>query len=173
MLGSWSTVIDPIQLADKGARLTGSLPLKGLRRLIETCGGNEQGVVNVDLQFERDPSDGLHSIHGRLEARLASICQRCMERLDLVLTSEPRLVLLRPGEREDLLDAADCLIVERALTMGDLIEDELLLEVPMVPLHPAENCGVKLESAPRTPKKKDPARLNPFSVLEKLKREER
>src|SRR5690606_37630152 len=33
MLGSWSSIIDPIQLADKGARLEGELPVKGLSRL--------------------------------------------------------------------------------------------------------------------------------------------
>lgn len=171
MLGGWSTTIDPIQLAGKGARLTGELPLRGLRRLIEVC-GNAQGAVEVDLQFERDPAGGLHVMHGRLTARVGMTCQRCMERFAVDLHSEPRVTLLRPGEREDLLESGDAVVVERPVTLGQLVEDELLLEVPMVPMHPADLCPARASVAAKV-EEQEAARPNPFSVLERLKRTDR
>ncbi len=172
MLGSWSTTIDPIQLVEKGARLAGELPLKGLRRLVEMC-RDDHGTVIVDLHFERDPSDGLRVMHGRVDARVRLICQRCMGRFDVELHSEPRLSLLKPGEREDLLETGDALAIEHPIPLGVLIEDELLLEMPMVPMHPADQCpapqGVIVDGA----RNKEATRPNPFSVLEKLKRGDR
>jgi uncharacterized protein len=172
MFGGWSTTIDPIQLADKGARLTGEIPLKGMRRLVEMC-RDERGTVIVDLHFERDPSDGLRVMRGRVDARVGLTCQRCMGRLDVELHTEPRLSLLKRGEREDLLETGDALLVEHPMPLGLLIEDELLLEMPMVPMHPADQCPAPRGAMVDEAKKKEAARPNPFSILEKLKHTDR
>lgn len=164
-------MVDPIQLAEKGARLTGELPLSGMRRLVEMC-ADEQGSVSVDLQFERDPSDGLRLMRGRIDARVGLTCQRCMERLDVELTTEPRLALLTPGEHEHLLEAGDALVIEQPLTLGELIEDELLLEVPMVPMHVSAECPAQSLMAADEGEPKG-TRANPFSVLGKLKQTDR
>lgn len=164
-------MIDPIQLAEKGARLTGELPLSGMRRLVEMC-ADEQGSVSVDLQFERDLSDGLRLMRGRIDARIGLTCQRCMERLDVELTTEPRLVLLTPGEHEHLLEAGDALVIEQPLTLGELIEDELLLEVPMVPMHVSAECPAQRLVAVDKPAQMG-TRANPFSALGKLKQTDR
>lgn len=169
MLGGWSSTIDPIQLADKGASVAGELPLKGMPRLIEMC-WDDQGSVNVDLQFIRDPGDGLRAMRGRIVARVGLTCQRCMERLDIELSAEPHLLLLKPGERNDLVERGDALVIEHPVKLSDLVEDELLLEVPMVPMHSADQCRPKSVTAatPGAEKKKD-TEANPFSVLERLK----
>lgn len=169
MLGSWSTIIDPIQLADKGARLAGELPLKGLSRLAGMC-ADDAGSVRVDLEFERTPGDGLRVMHGVIAACIYLTCQRCMERLAFELKSKPRMLLLRPGEREELLDAEDVLVVEQPLTLGTLIEDELLLELPMVPMHPADRCP---SGHVTNQESREAAPTGPFSVLEKLKHRDR
>lgn len=169
MLGSWSSMIDPIQLADKGARLTCELPAKGMSRLVEMC-ADETGSVHIDLTFERGSSEGLRVMHGRIVARIYLTCQRCMERLAYELRAEPRLLLLRPGEREDLLQSGEATVVERPVTLGALVEDELLLEMPMVPMHPADRCpSGRLTDA----EKSASTRTHPFSVLEKLKHKDR
>lgn len=168
MLGSWSSIIDPIQLADKGARLEGELPVKGLARLAGMC-ADDAGAVRIDLRFERTPSDGLRVMHGSISACVYLTCQRCMERLALELNSEPRVLLLRPGEREDLLEAEEAMVVEQPLPLGTMIEEELLLEMPMVPMHPADRCP----AGHLTSQESRAAPNNPFSVLEKLKRRDR
>jgi uncharacterized protein len=168
MLGSWSTMIDPIQLAEKGVRLTGELPLKGMRRLVEMC-SDEQGSVRLDLQFERNPGDGLHVMHGRIDARIGLACQRCMGRIVVELNSEPRLLLLKSGEHEDLLASGDALVVEQPIALGLLIEDELLLEIPMVVVHSADLCSARGITVAGKAETKQATRTNPFSVLKKLK----
>lgn len=167
MLGGWSATIDPIQLADKGARLTGELPLKGMSRLVEMC-LDDDGSVSIDLQFAHDSADGLRVMHGTISARVHLTCQRCMSRMPVELSSRPRVFLLRPGEREDLVEAGDAVVVGQPLTLGALVEDELLLELPMVPMHPRAHCpagGTGAEEAGSP----GGARPNPFSVLQKLK----
>ena len=165
-------MIDPIQLADKGARLTGELPLKGMRRLVEAC-WDEQGLVSVDLHFARETSDDLRVMRGRITAQVRFTCQRCMGELAVELLTEPRLLLLRPGEREDLIEDDDVLIIEQSITLGQLVEDELLLEVPMVPMHPVAQCPAQPLITEPQAEKKEAAGTNPFAVLEQLKRRDR
>lgn len=171
MLGGWSTTIDPIQLAEKGARLTGELPLSGMHRLVKMC-ADEQGSVSVDLHFERDLSDGLRLMRGRIDARIGVICQRCMERFEVGLTTEPQLILLRPGEHEHLVETGDALIIDQPVTLGELVEDELLLEVPMVPMHASDACPARSFVAADKPEQRE-TRANPFSALGKLKQSDR
>lgn len=173
MLGGWSSTIDPIQLADKGARLSGELPIKGMSRLAEMC-RDDRGSVHIDLQFDRAPSDGVRIMQGTITADVDVTCQRCMGSMRCTLTSLPRLVLLRPGEREDLLDSGDARVVDQPLTLGSLVEDELLLEMPMAPMHPTEDCPAKQvieewrgHESQSEPEQAKPT--NPFTVLQKLK----
>ena len=168
MLGGWSSTIDPIQLADKGARLCGELPLKGMARLVEMS-ADADGTVCVDLEFGRGSGDGLRVMRGAITACIYLTCQRCMQPMRVELKSEPRLVLLRAGEREDLLEAGEAMLVEHPLTLGALVEHELLLEMPMVPLHPVDRCP----AADRSTQQAEAKRSSPFSVLERLKRTDR
>jgi DUF177 domain-containing protein len=172
MLGGWSSTIDPIQLADQGARLNGELPVKGMARLAEMC-RDDVGSVRIDLQFERDPSDGLRTMRGTIGATVNVTCQRCMEDMALVLSSQPRLLLLRPGERDDLAESGNAVILDRPVTLGAFVEDELLLAMPMVPMHPVDRCPARerVQSSARAgsaTEERKPA--NPFSVLARLKR---
>ena len=167
MLGGWSSTVDPIQLADTGARLTGELPLKGMSRLVEAC-SDDVGSVRIDLQFERTRSDGLRTMSGTIAAQVHLTCQRCMAGMSFELEARPRLLLLRPGEHEDLLETGDAIVVEHPVPLSALVEEELLLQMPMVPLHPADRCPIETKSG--AVQKKEEARSNPFAVLEKLKR---
>ena len=170
MLGGWTSTVDPIQLADTGARLSGELPLKGMARLIESC-RDDEGSVDIDLQFQRGEGDGLRTMAGSIVARVRLTCQRCMEPMHVELRSRPRVLLLAPGEHEELLEAGDAIVVAQPVPLSALVEDELLLQMPMVPMHPADRCPVKL--ARRGPQKQEQVRPNPFSVLEKLKQSDR
>lgn len=174
MSGSWPSTIDPVQLADTGARLTGELPLKGMRRLLESC-LEDTGSAAIDLQFERNQGDGVRMMWGTIDARLRFTCQRCLEPFDFDLHSQPRLLLLLPGERaafaEDGDVPIDALVVEQPIALSALIEDELLLVMPMVPLHAASDCPVqRVSSKPAKEPAKERKKTNPFSVLEQLKR---
>ncbi|MBI3900193.1 MAG: DUF177 domain-containing protein [Gammaproteobacteria bacterium] len=169
MSAGWPSTIDPIQLADQGARLTGELPLKGMQRLIDMC-LDDAGSAMIDLQFDRSQGDGVRTMVGRVHARLRMTCQRCLRPFELAVRTEPRLLLLRPREREDLLENGDALVVEQSIPLSSLVEDELLLVMPMVPMHAPADCPVTRKSAGSQPQPTEDSRPNPFSVLERLKR---
>lgn len=171
MSGSWPSIIDPVQLAEKGTRFNGDFPLKGMRRLLELC-ANDAGSVQIDLRFEHDEGNNVRVLWGTINARVHVTCQRCLEPFALALHSESRLVLLTPGEQPALLEPdgtpVDSLVIEHPLSLSELIEDELLLVMPMIPNHAPADCAAAKKAsgdAPKVAQKK-----NPFSVLEQLKR---
>jgi uncharacterized protein len=175
MSSSWKALhgqlpesIDPIQLAERGARLTGTLPLKSMPRISRgSLAGS--GDVIVDLSFERSVGEKIFLMHGALRVRLRVTCQRCLEAMDLDLEASPWLILLKAGARlAPRVDDADVLVVDKPLSLSALVEDELLLTQPMVPMHdpnrcPARSYVVRVGHIGQE-------RKNPFAVLRRMKK---
>ena len=171
MFGGLLATIDPIQLAGKGARLRGKLPVKAMRRLVELC-LDDSGEAEVDLMFERG-ADGMCLMHGTMAATVRVTCQRCLEGMDLELVAEPRLILTKPGEREDSqAREADTLAVDKPLLLSELVEDEFLLVMPMIPMHDEKVCPVGVYKAAANGIGAGDKTNKPFSVLNGLKRKE-
>ena len=144
MLGSLPATVDPVLLAEKSTRLVGRITLRGMTRLRALL-ADDLGEVEVDLSFERVEGSGLRRMCGRLAAAVNMTCQRCLEPMSIGLVAEPETILLRPGELEGKLPSE-----AEALTFGpvpvalaELIEDELLLVMPMVPMHPLNECPAR------------------------------
>lgn len=164
MFDGLPAVIDPLRLADEGAWLHGVLGLTGMPRLVEMC-ADDQGTVSIDLQFERS-AQGLRQMRGPLRATLRVVCQRCMQPFTLTIAADTWLILLNPGEPSAIAaDEADTLVVTKPLPLSEVVEDELLLAMPMIAMHAPGECQA---SAP------GPAAVhgenNPFAALGKLKR---
>ena len=171
--GHLPATIDPIQLAARGARLTGTLPLKSMPRLAQTC-LDGSGDVFVDLSFERGEGEKVLLMRGTLRANLRVTCQRCLEGMDLRIEASPWLLLLRPEAGQDRLDdETDILVADKPLSLSALVEDELLLALPMVPTHALSECPAKayvkkeLDSGRH---EADGEKKNPFAVLDRLKK---
>lgn len=168
MLNSLPATIDPIRLADEGARLTGSIPVRALRRLagITIENGAE---VQVDLQFERT-AQGQREMHGRISARVALACQRCLEPLTLDITAAPLLLFARAGEPgAGLPEDTEQVVVSKPLVLSDLVEDELLLALPMVPTHAETECRTR-GYQPVAGAAAENERTGPFASLGRLKK---
>jgi len=164
MFDGLPAVIDPLQLADEGAWLRGALGLTDMPRLLGVCADN-QGSVVVDLHFERD-AQGLRRMHGSLQATLRMVCQHCLQPFTHTLCADTRLILLTPGEPGAVTaDEADTLVVTKPLPLSEIVEDELLLAMPMIPRHAPGECQANM-SGP-TDKGRD---RRPFATLNKLKR---
>ncbi len=169
MKGGLPAVIDPLRLAREGARLVGRLPLESMRRLKAAC-LEARGGVELALQFEQS-AQGLGQMRGHIEARLTVRCQRCLEPMGLTLKSEPRAVLLSGEDRQEQLAAgADMIVITKPVSLVELVEDELLLAMPMMPMHPREACPAAPFLAPDAAADDATSENRPFSVLGKLKR---
>ncbi|MBA2492447.1 MAG: DUF177 domain-containing protein [Gammaproteobacteria bacterium] len=174
--------IDPRRLAEQHVRLRGSLLLarmKRLGRLLMTSDTliTSSGAVYVSLYFGRNAS-GLQVIAGAISARLEMECQRCLRPYTQAVDRRFELVLAQ-GEAEAQRLLADYDVLEVADTdifTQDVIEDELLLSIPLIPAHAdAALCervnpgGQTADTSVVNAAEDTPPARNPFSVLEGLK----
>jgi len=165
--------IDPIQLAERGAHLVGTLSLKNMPRLVQGS-LNGSSDVRVDLTFERQEGQNVYIMHGTLGVSLQVICQRCLEPMELPLTASPWLILVKSGE--PLVEPereTEVLVADKPIPLQEVVEQELLLALPMVPMHDPERCPVKVKpvgsSNPET-SSRPREQTNPFSILRQLKK---
>ncbi len=142
MFGSLPATVDPILLADSGTRLTGRVALQGMTRLRALL-LDDLGEADIDLVFERSKSSGRRRMRGRIVvAAVNTTCQRCLEPMHIRLEAEPDAILLREEELPTgLASEADALIAgQTPMALTELVEDELLLVMPMVPMHALHEC---------------------------------
>lgn len=158
--------IDPLQLAGKGELLSGDLELAGMRRLAPSLHTTE-GAVEVTLEFGVDP-ERIPYLQGHIRGKLILTCQRCMQVMDFPVDLDMTLGLVNsPAEADTLPDHYEPLMVRsEPVALSDIIEDELLLCLPLVPKHPESQC---LASAQKRKEKPQDTR-KPFAVLSDWKK---
>jgi uncharacterized protein len=161
--------IDPVRLADEGVRIEGQLAGESLARLRALRHpGTVPEPVLVQLEFERT-AHGVRLLRGTFRTQLVVTCQRCLGPLTLALEAHPLLVLLAPDEASPTADEeAETLVVEGPVSLAELVEEELLLAMPMFPVHRDGECtapGSKPEPEPASA----PDARNPFAALGALK----
>ncbi|MDA8363616.1 MAG: YceD family protein [Gammaproteobacteria bacterium] len=155
--------IDPIRLADEGSSLEGELPVRTMPRLREAC-RNPAAMVRVDLHFSRGTYGPV--MDGTVTARLELTCQRCLGPVEQDVTAATHVVLLRTGaSRSALPEDADFMEVAASVPLAELVEDELLLALPMTPRHPQGACSAPGTGHPDSTQ----ADSGPFSALADLK----
>ena len=154
--------VDPVAFADKRGHLVGRLAIGGLDRLASMV-KNPDAYVDLDLQFGKQGR--LLVIEGRVAAQLILECQCCLGPLEWNINSKVRLGIVESVDAALLLpDDTEALIVEPdvEVLLADIVQDELLLAVPVIPQH--DDCHLPGE----TPAPSE-ARRNPFASLADLK----
>ena len=164
--------VDPLRLARQGARVEGVLPLSHSRRLAEYL-SETPGEATVVLEFGLGEGV-LGYLRGHVQAQLTVICQRCLEPMTMTVEAPFAFGLVVSEAEADRLgdDYEPLLVGDEPLRLGELIEDELILALPVVALHDMQDCPAaqRLET-------KDPAvderraDASPFAVLKELKRQ--
>lgn len=165
-------VIEPLSLAEKGRTLTGQLPLSRLDRLCQSL-QNGKGGVDVSLHFDKDEV-GQPRVMGRLAAVLQLQCQRCMQAMDMSVSVDVHLGIVRTQKQaESLPDNYDPLLIsDEPMTAADIVEDELILALPLVALHEMKDCpAADARVGQNEQDEVAPQRENPFAVLAELKKE--
>lgn len=160
--------LDPQRFADLGKRIAGYFPLASMDRLAPLL-VDAAGRAEFELGFER--SGGRALIRGWVRADLRLECQRCRAPMLHAVVSDVCLALVEGlDEMETLPEEYDPLMLEEpTVRLADLLEDELLLNLPQVPMHEPGECEPpasrkdSLEAQAAAPK-------NPFAVLAELKR---
>lgn len=108
-------------------------------------------------------------LHLEAEACAEAACQRCLQTVQLPLQIEGWYRFVRDEAQAAELDAEleqDVLVLSRAFDVREWLEDELLLALPIVPMH--EQCPEALPLSGE-PAEEEAPRKNPFAVLAGLK----
>ncbi len=160
--------VDPIRLADTGRELEGSIRLAEMDRLASYL-VEKEGEVAVELSFGVD-DQGVRYLHGRIRGQLELPCQRCLGPVTVPVDRVIDLGLVTSEVEAERLDAGyePLMVSGRSMRLSDIVEDELLLALPMIALHPPSVCRPdyegEAEQEPEAPRK------NPFEVLAELKK---
>ena len=157
--------------------MSGEWALDDLARLAGSVLGAEPESAPVYWQAEgehRPVTGGEPEIwlHLSAQACVNMRCQRCLGAMAVALDVDRWIRFVRDASQAEALDAEleeDVLELERQMDLRELVEDELLLELPLVPRH--DLCPEPLPMA-EEPEQAEapPARPNPFAALAQLKK---
>jgi len=165
--------VDPWKAADKALAISDSIPLKSLERLGSALSGTEGGIV-VDLQFDRDEEKQAF-LSGSVKGTLQLECQRCLQDMQLPVDSHFSIAFVKgsirnDGADEQLSERYDVFEVEdERVCLKDVIEDELLLLLPQVPMHTDPPCEIETEYGDKMNEAEAEEKENPFAILATLK----
>jgi uncharacterized protein len=154
-------VIDGFQFARDRSVREGRLGLDRLGRLAEmkcsTSGLRYRLEGGID-------AEGRFCLILGVSGSVSLICQRCLDRLDFPVEIDARLELARePREIVQAEDDIDRVLAAKEMDVAALVEDEVILALPMVPKH--ERCAIGEDHGAAVP-----ARETPFGALIALKR---
>lgn len=170
------TVIDSLRFAADGDCIAGKVALSRLPRLaeelVEASGGLDCEVRGVTF-------DGLHAGQPGLQLRVRGVlkmrCQRCLAEVDVACDIDRRLLLMAAGTAEEAWpedelesDDFDAIPASRELSLQALVEEEVLLALPLVPRH--ADCVLPDASGASAGAEDQESKASPFAVLAGLKK---
>jgi uncharacterized protein len=162
-------------------KTTGFITLDRLPRFVD-CLASAKGSVEVELGFDTDQRTGTKIINGRIEALVEVICQRCLEPLEITLSDDINLALIRREADADKLegDIEPWICEDHKLDVANLVEEQLILCLPLVSYHSDKACIATLDYEARIDADNQPPKgqqkerkENPFAVLEVLKEKDK
>ncbi len=163
--------VDPFRFADNGLSLSGDLLIKNMPRLCSSLASDE-GLVTAEMTFGVD-EQGIRYIKGQLTAQLMLQCQRCLESFPYDVTDKILLGIVETEEAADQLpERYDPLIVaDHELFLNEMFEEELIVSLPIVPMHDRQNCTAKLPVEAHSAAGVEIEKESPFKVIESLRKE--
>ncbi len=176
MSASFPPYLYPKRLPAEGVCVSGRLKLQDMERIAELLVKPFADDVQVALEFGR--MGKFRTISGTVRCELPLLCQRCLQAKPLLVDHTFALALLTHEKNiEQLSDPYDpLLITDDPISLNQLVEDELLLVLPLVPMHALADCQARFISDPEASGgasvsvgEATKKQANPFDVLKNLK----
>ncbi|MDR0480274.1 MAG: YceD family protein [Gallionellaceae bacterium] len=155
--------IDNLDFARNGKELRGEIAVADMPRLQDMLAAPD-GVVHYVVRGLLG-KDGNPMLELELDGRCYLRCQRCLEAMDYPVKQKSRLLLAPESELDAFADdenELDSIATDRHFDVLDLVEQEILLNLPFAPRHPEGGCKA-MDMATQPDK-------NPFAVLASLKK---
>jgi len=138
--------LDVAAFAHAGGELQGEWPLSALPRLLQdalplSADSPAQSVAWSARGSHKAVAGGDGELRLHLQARtvLQLVCQRCLQPMTVVLEVHPSVRFVHGEAQAEALDEnsdEDVLALTPTLDLRPLVEDELILALPLVPRHP-------------------------------------
>lgn len=167
--------LDVRAFAKAAGACDGQWPLAGFERLKDLLMMPDDGAAVPEVRWsargEEKPVNGGPAeiwLHLSAHAVLPLSCQRCLQRLDQALEIDHHFQFVADEGVAAQLDGEvehDVLVLSRELDLHGLLEDELLLGLPLVPRH--DVCPQPLPMAEQA----EPDERHPFAALAALRRQ--
>lgn len=142
MSGGASKLRDLNKLSDAGAVLDLDVALREMPALpVELIAGG--GPMRVQVRFGNE--QGRRVAHVGLDGELQLICQRCLQPMHWPVKTQSPVMLIEAESQADGLpdDRETFLAADGRVSVAALAGEELLLALPIVPLHAdIAECGV-------------------------------
>jgi uncharacterized protein len=164
MISDYSTTINSIEFARKALEIHDTIRVSQFTRLLDLLDSNA-GVIDFQL-IGSAAADGSLQLSLKVQGTLLLSCQRCLDPFEFMLDIASSFTLVANEEAiplsDDEGDDKDYLVEDVNLRVWDLVEDEVLLALPLAPKHSIEKCraGDKLNELKKP---------SPFAVLANLK----
>ncbi len=162
-------LLDAWRMVAARRRFEGQVNLADLTRL-QGLVADTEGTCTYALEFGRDEIVRVSYVELTITTELPLTCQRSMQRFLLPVHVVQRLGLVRDEAEEAALpEEYEALLVpeDGELRPLDVVEDELVLAVPVVPLSP-DGEAVDRDWAPT---EEETSKANPFAALAALKKQ--
>lgn len=167
--------IAPAKAALKRMTYDGIIVKTELTRLAEVADVLDDHV-NVSIECGIDPQD-LVVIQGNVATDLELVCQRCGGGLKTHVSTEFTYTPVHAAAQESeepIPDAYDEIELNEfgEISLVQLVEDELMLALPIVAMHEPSECSLKEDDmtfGELAPEATEEKKSNPFDVLKQLK----
>lgn len=170
--------LDVAAFAQAGATLEAHEPLSAFERLQAETATQEAGPTEVRWLVHgelRARSEGPAApwLHVQAEAAVPVTCQRCLQPMTALLEADRWFRFVADEETaaaEDEEAEEDVLVLSRSFDLHELVEDELLMELPAAPRHGACPQAVPMSTQDADFEAAEAARPNPFAALAQLRK---
>jgi len=167
--------LDIKHAAQSALAVSGHSTLLNFERLAqETQGLGAENLVNWSAAVARleDPAGQItDSLHLTVHTVMPLTCQRCLGPVDVAVAIDRRFRFVDTEAQADEQDdesEEDLLVTSREFDLASLIEDEVLMDLPLVPRH--DTCPVAVKLAVADADFAAPTETpNPFAQLAQLK----
>ena len=130
--------VNPRRLAQAGVEIKASLPVSVLGRLHDLL-YDDSGEAIVELAFSTSCQNNCQ-LTGNVKANLRLVCQRCLSPFNLSAECGLKCLMVDTEEQVENVPAPwEPWLVSEKTNLYRLIEDELLLALPLIPCH-KQNC---------------------------------
>ena len=167
---------NPSALLGENKRFVAEIPLNQFKRLGEALSVEPvQQCVTLELALHKD-SEGRVNAVGQISTVYPLQCQRCMTTFDYAVETGFRLTFVADEAAAEALDEAlDPVILDEngRIHVVDLLEDELIFQLPLAPRHENEaQCRANGYTGSLAEMDVDEvdaeAKPNPFEILKQL-----